>query len=51
MPVHIECDACGREHSIPDRPDDSETGGTHCPDCGAKSFTVRRAGLGWHPDP
>lgn len=49
MPVDLECDACGYHHTIPDRPDDPD-GGTVCPACGAKPFTVRREGLAWHPD-
>ncbi|WP_201293927.1 hypothetical protein [Natronorubrum halalkaliphilum] len=49
MPVRIECDDCGLEHSIPDRPD-SESGGTVCPGCGSRPYTVRREGIQWHPD-
>ncbi len=51
MPVSIECDACGYQHTIPERIDDPKTGGTRCPNCGARPFTVRRNGLRWHPDP
>nr|WP_090507535.1 hypothetical protein [Natronorubrum sediminis] len=48
MPVTIQCDDCGLEHTIPDRPDQQD-GGTGCPQCGARSFTVIRDGLEWHP--
>lgn len=51
MPAWIECDNCGYEHTIPERDDDLETGGTRCPECGAKPYTVRRDGLAWHPEP
>lgn len=51
MGVHIECDVCGREHTIPERADDPESGGTHCPECGEKPYTVRRENLAWHPEP
>nr|WP_236995987.1 hydrogenase maturation nickel metallochaperone HypA [Natronorubrum daqingense] len=48
MPVTIQCDDCGLEHTIPDRPD-QQGGGTGCPQCGGRSFTVRRDELEWHP--
>ncbi|WP_195893013.1 hypothetical protein [Halopiger djelfimassiliensis] len=51
MPVHIECDACGDAHTIPDRASDPEAAGTVCPNCGARPFTVARNGLEWHPEP
>ncbi|MFA9416946.1 hypothetical protein [Natrinema sp. HArc-T2] len=50
MPVWLECDNCGDEQTIPDR-DDAPSGGTRCPVCGERPFTVRREGLAWHPDP
>ncbi|WP_222918785.1 hypothetical protein [Natrinema sp. SYSU A 869] len=50
MPVWLECDRCGSEQTIPERPDDPERGGTQCPECGGKSYTVRRNGLMWHPE-
>ncbi|ELY57417.1 hypothetical protein [Natronolimnohabitans innermongolicus] len=49
MSVHIVCDDCGASHTIPDRPD-ADGGGTGCPECGGRSFTVRRNGLAWHPE-
>lgn len=51
MPPHIECDVCGHHHTIADRPDDPDAGGTMCPECGGKPYTVRRDGIEWHPDP
>ncbi|ELY56571.1 MULTISPECIES: hypothetical protein [Natronococcus] len=51
MSVDLECENCGHRHTIPDRPDDPDGGGTVCPACGAKPFVVRRGDLGWHPDP
>lgn len=51
MPVDLECDVCGHRHTIPERPDDPDGGGTVCPECGAKPYTVRREGLVWHPEP
>ncbi|WP_217643676.1 hypothetical protein [Natrinema salaciae] len=51
VPVHLECDVCGDAHTIPERPDDPDAGGTHCPECGGKPFTVHRNGLTWHPEP
>ncbi|ELY66530.1 hypothetical protein [Natrinema versiforme] len=51
MPVWLECANCGDEHSVPERAADPETGGTQCPECGGKSYVVRRTGLAWHPDP
>ncbi len=50
MPVWLECDHCGTEHTIPERSDISG-GGTRCPACGERPYTVRRRGLEWHPDP
>ncbi|ELZ02005.1 hypothetical protein [Natrialba asiatica] len=49
MSVHIECDACGCAHTIPDRAFDPEFSQTVCPNCGGESYTVRRTELGWHP--
>ncbi len=46
--AHIECASCGFEHTIPEREDDPG-GGTRCPNCGEKPFSVRRDGLEWHP--
>lgn len=50
MPVDIVCSNCGREHRIPDRRFDADSGGTSCPDCGAVSYGVRRDGLEWHTE-
>ncbi|ELZ09656.1 hypothetical protein C478_15792 [Natrinema thermotolerans DSM 11552] len=50
MPVWIECDDCGLEGTIPER-DVVPGGGTRCPSCGERTFSVRRSGLDWHPDP
>ncbi|WP_339103442.1 hypothetical protein [Haloterrigena salinisoli] len=49
MPVRIVCDECGTAHTIPERPD-TDRGGTGCPECGARPYTVRRENLAWHPD-
>lgn len=44
---NVECDECGHVHTIPERP--FGEGGTRCPECGARPYTVRREGLTWHP--
>ncbi|MDQ2051535.1 hypothetical protein RBH26_13715 [Natronolimnohabitans sp. A-GB9] len=49
MPVRLVCDNCGDAHTIPDRPD-ATGGGTACPECGSRSYTVRREGIPWHPE-
>lgn len=51
MSVAIECEDCGHRHTIPERSDDPDGGGTICPACGATPFVVRRGDLRWHPDP
>lgn len=48
MPT-VECDNCGHVHTIPERPF-TDGGGTRCPECGARAYTVRREGLTWHPE-
>jgi len=50
MPVWLECDSCGNEHTISERVDDPG-GGTCCPECGERPYTVRRTDIVWHPDP
>ena len=50
MPVDLQCTECGHGHRIPDRRFDPATGGTGCPACGAREYTVRHDGLRWHPE-
>ena len=50
VPTHLECDACGTAHAIPERPFEPGAG-TSCPNCGERPYTVRYDGLEWHPDP
>lgn len=50
MPVTNVCDDCGLEHLLPDRTFDPESGTTRCPNCGARSYTVRREAIEWHPE-
>ncbi|MFC4543769.1 hypothetical protein ACFO5R_17720 [Halosolutus amylolyticus] len=49
MPASIVCSTCGFEHRIPDRPLDRDRGGTGCPSCGDRGYTVEHSGLRWHP--
>ncbi|MFC6719432.1 hypothetical protein ACFQHN_17870 [Natrialbaceae archaeon GCM10025896] len=51
MPGWIVCANCGLDHRIPDRTFEPDSGGTRCPEGGARGYDAAHEGLEWHPDP